>query len=422
MVISQVMNAMTYNNLDKPTNTSEYTYMEDTSTKTSQLNDRVQQRHEWLAQVLKGANYRVESLTGDASFRSYHRVYINCIDDTTTEADNDSVNNPVNSLVNNHVNNSVVNNSVVYMLMDAPPEKESVESFVAVADLLAEWVNVPDIVAKEMTQGFLLLQDFGDVEFAHLIQDNSEDEVNAYYQKAIDTIHQMQRIDADNIQQQYALPDYSRDLLATEMALFSNWFLPYVGVQVGEEFDQQAQKQWQALCDYLLTSILDQPNVFVHRDYHSRNLMQDKANDEHLGVIDFQDAVMGAYTYDLVSLLRDAYVLWDEAQIEQWQQYFWQGVHPEVKQAKSWEAFCHDVMVMGVQRHLKVLGIFVRLSQRDGKDRYLADIPKVMNDMLIELDWLSQQGQTPAVSEFNTWLTEVVLPKYRQRFGLNSPK
>lgn len=388
--------------------------MEDTSTKTSQLNDRVQQRQAWLTQVLKGTNYRVESLTGDASFRSYHRVYIDCIEDAITEADNNSMDNAINNAMSDSVHNPVV-----YLLMDAPPEKESVASFVAVADLLAQCVNVPDIIAKEMTQGFLLLQDFGDVEFAHLIQDNGEDEVNAYYQKAIDTIHQMQSMDADNIQQQYALPDYSRELLATEMALFSDWFLPYVGVEVGAEFDQQAQKHWQALCDYLLTSILDQPNVFVHRDYHSRNLMQDKANDVHLGVIDFQDAVMGAYTYDLVSLLRDAYVLWSESQIEQWQQYFWQGVHPDIKQVKSWDDFCYDVMVMGVQRHLKVLGIFVRLSQRDGKDRYLEDIPKVMNDMLIELEWLSQRSQNPAVSEFNTWLTEVVLPKYRQRFGLS---
>jgi len=162
----------------------------------------------------------------------------------------------------------------------------------------------------------------------------------------------------------------------------------------------------------------------VHRDYHSRNLMQDCADAERLGVIDFQDAVIGAYSYDLSSLLRDAYVDWSAEQIAAWTQYYSDkvgvaNIAAEVSHITT-EQLTYDLMVMGMQRHLKILGIFVRLSERDGKARYLADIPKVMRDLVVELTWLSERSDSPiaaSATEFKGWLEETVMPAFKQKFA-----
>ncbi len=147
--------------------------------------------------------------------------------------------------------------------------------------------------------------------------------------------------------------------------------------------------------------------------------MLDRADADRLGVIDFQDAVIGSYTYDLVSLLRDAYVRWDETIISQWLAQYWQMLPQSIQASRNFAQFYQDVTVMGVQRHLKVLGIFVRLSERDGKARYLADIPKVMDDLLYELQWLSEHGQgnlKPLAGAFLSWLEVAVLPAYLAKF------
>ena len=197
------------------------------------------------------------------------------------------------------------------------------------------------------------------------------------------------------------------------MDLFSEWFIPYIGVEL-------EQTLWENLKSALITEILSQPQVVVHRDYHSRNLMQDQADHTRLGVIDFQDAVVGSYTYDLVSLVRDAYVEWPESQVTSWVQDCWQlQKQAGLKTADNAAQFENDVNVMGVQRHLKVLGIFIRLFERDGKSRYLADIPKVMRDLIFELEWLAEYGNPDmkrAVSPFNEWLREVILPAYQNKF------
>ena len=166
---------------------------------------------------------------------------------------------------------------------------------------------------------------------------------------------------------------------------------------------------------------MQHPEVVVHRDYHSRNLMQDQYHSSELGVIDFQDALIGSYTYDLVSLVRDAYVDWSESQVADWIEYYWQqskNIHPAIPE--NLNEFTSQVNTMGIQRHLKVLGIFIRLAERDGKTRYLADIPKVWQDLMIEMKWLSEQGdaQTQAfIKPALQWLEQQIAPKYKQKFA-----
>lgn len=319
------------------------------------------------------AGFRVESLAGDASFRRYHRIFV-----------------------------PSQNGEMSYLLMDAPPEVESVAQFLHTADVLSAAVNVPDIIARDVPRGFLLLQDFGTVEFAHLIADDAQNK-DSYYAKALSTLAALQTIATD-----VDLPAYSDEKLSQEMALFSEWFLPYLGVTMS----QKAQQLWQSVQQTLLKDIAAQPKVVVHRDYHSRNLMADKGSDA-LGVIDFQDAVIGAYTYDLVSLVRDAYIDYDEAWVQRQIGQFYQKISPSVDLG----SFIAQTNVMGVQRHLKVLGIFIRLSQRDGKHRYLENIPKVMRDLLAELEWLSANTTTAVYGEFLAWINDELMPAYQSKFA-----
>lgn len=326
-------------------------------------------RHDEMMDFLNAnlsMGFRVESLAGDASFRRYHRIYMNTGEGAYT----------------------------TYLLMDAPPDKESVVEFVNVAEIMTGAVNVPDIIARDIERGFLLLQDFGTVEFAHLIRDDA-DNVNAYYTKALQTLADLQTLPTD-----VNLPAYSDEKLSAEMDLFTEWFLPYVGVSLTDE----AKSMWQTFKNDLIEQIKLQPKVVVHRDYHSRNLMADKGSDA-LGVIDFQDAVIGAYSYDLVSLVRDAYVdfheTWVNAKIGEFHAI--KGLNINL------DDFIRDVNIMGVQRHLKVLGIFIRLSERDGKHRYLEDIPKVMKDLNAELEWLQSHGEQ-SIEPFYAWLKAHVLP------------
>lgn len=374
----------------------------------SAVNEQAHQRHQqletWLQQCFSDYTLEIFSLPGDASFRRYHRLTLRA-NGTSDETADDA-------------------NPLHYIVMDAPPEKESITEFVKVDELLIDYINVPTIIAKDMQQGFLVLQDFGTTEFAHLVANTTFETVDNYYKQAIATLVQLQDVDIDLAKSQAGLPDYDDAMLTREMDLFSEWFLPYIGVAL----DAQSQTLWQSLKQVIIAQVLTQAPVIVHRDYHSRNLMQDQADTKRLGVIDFQDAVIGAYSYDLVSLLRDAYVRWPEEQIALWIEHYRQAlINANNANIDSYlthltmDQLTEDFNIMGVQRHLKILGIFVRLSERDGKTRYLADIPKVMQDLIIELDWLAQYG-SPAIKQpviaFKVWLDEVVTPAYHKRFEL----
>lgn len=358
----------------------------------STINTRQQQLDDWLRQVFENQAFSLESLPGDASARRYHRIQLIASnqDDATKTAR--------------------------YIVMDSADEQDAMQQFINVAKLMSHAINVPTLIAQDVTKGFLVLQDFGAVEFAHLLVGATPKQVNDYYQSAMQTLVALQQIPVETAKSQHQLPDYDTALLNREMNLFSEWFIPHIGVTLDKTL-------WENLKSALIEEVLLQPQVIVHRDYHSRNLMQDQADNTRLGVIDFQDAVIGAHSYDLVSLLRDAYVEWSETQITQWIHDFWQlQKQAGLLTTDSAEQFESQVNIMGVQRHLKVLGIFIRLYERDGKSRYLADIPKVMRDLLFELDWLStQDSQTSerlkqAVLTFNEWVRDSVLPAYQTKF------
>ena len=347
---------------------------------------REQQLVRWLQGVFRHQDFTMDSLLGDASARRYHRLQL-------TDANGGE--------------------PIRYMVMDSAAEKDAMCQFINVAKLMAPAINVPTLIAQDIEQGFLVLQDFGSTEFAHLLVDATPQAIDRYYQQALQTLVALQRIPVATAQSEHHLPSYDRELLAREMDLFSEWFIPFVGAKLDRTL-------WDNLKSVLIEAILAQPQVIVHRDYHSRNLMQDDNDATRLGVIDFQDAVIGAYSYDLVSLVRDAYVDWPESQVSQWIGEFWQMQQQAgLTTAASAQAFEADVNVMGAQRHLKVLGIFIRLSKRDGKDRYLADIPKVTRDLLFELEWLSTHGDAAmkgAVQPFYAWLQTHLLPAYQRSF------
>ncbi len=249
--------------------------------------------------------------------------------------------------------------------MDAPPEKEDCEPFIRVTKtLLAAGVSAPEIIEQDLEQGFLLLTDLGDQPYLdHLNERHAE----TLYSDAVSSLIHMQNIKPEAMSE---LPTYDDQRLRDEMALFEQWYLNrHLDVQLNE-----AQKEILAnTFDLLIKSALEQPQTFVHRDYHSRNLMlMQKGNP---GIIDYQDAVVGPCTYDLVSLFKDCYIEWPRAKIEQWlEDYLFKSgliheAHIETAQFIKWFDF------MGVQRHLKVLGIFARLNYRDGKAQYLNDLP-----------------------------------------------
>ncbi len=254
-----------------------------------------------------------------------------------------------------------------YIVMDAPPDKEKIEPFIHVNGLFKEsGVAVPEILARNLKEGFLLLSDLGSHTYLAVLTESNADQL---YREALYALIRIQMVSRPG-----ALPEYDREALHRELTLFPEW---YITKHLGEAFSPERQTTLDKVFDILLANNLAQPQVFVHRDYHSRNLMY--LENGNPGILDFQDALYGPVTYDLVSLLKDAYVEWEEAQVLDWVIRYWEQarkiglpVNPDIDQ------FYRDFEFMGLQRHLKVLGIFARLYHRDGKENYLKDIPLVM--------------------------------------------
>ena len=252
------------------------------------------------------------------------------------------------------------------IVMDAPPAQEDVRPFIHVAAVFAEsGVSVPAILAQDVEQGFLLLSDLGSTTY---LQRLNQDSAAGMYSDALDALVRIQQTSQPGV-----LPEYDRALLLRELMLFPDW---YIGKHLGLSMTDAQTAQLNQVFEALLANNLAQQQVYVHRDYHSRNLMLlDRGNP---GILDFQDAVYGPITYDLASLLRDAYVQWDEEMVLDQVVRYWQRakqaglpVNPDI------DAFYRDFEFMGLQRHLKVLGIFARLNYRDGKDVYLTHLPMV---------------------------------------------
>lgn len=252
--------------------------------------------------------------------------------------------------------------------MDAPPERENVPAFVHVQGLLqAAGVTVPAIVAQDVPNGFLLLSDLGTTTYLQRID---VDNAAMMYADALDTLLQFQLTSQPGV-----LPEFDRAFVLRELNLFPEWFIErHLGVQM----DEKQKATLDAVFEAIVGNVLAQQQVFMHRDYHSRNLMYLERGNP--GVLDFQDAVYGPVTYDLGSLLRDAYVQWDEELVLDWVVRYWQRakaaglpVNPDI------DAFYRDFEFMALQRHLKILGIFCRLNYRDNKPNYLGDLPTVMD-------------------------------------------
>ena len=252
--------------------------------------------------------------------------------------------------------------------MDAPPERENVPAFIHVQGLLLDaGVTAPAIVAQDVPNGFLLLSDLGTTTY---LQRLTIDNAPFMYSDAVDTLIKFQLTSEPGI-----LPEYDRAFITRELNLFPEWF---VGKHLGVTMTDAQQAQLDKVFEAIIANCLAQQQVFMHRDFHSRNLMfLDQGNP---GVLDFQDAVFGPVTYDLGSLLRDAYVQWDEEIVLDWVVRYWQRakqlglpVNPDI------DAFYQDFEFMALQRHLKILGIFCRLNYRDGKANYLADLPTVID-------------------------------------------
>lgn len=286
---------------------------------------RVDAITDWLRQMNIGSFSNIRPASADASFRRYFRV-----DDTL--------------------------NKQTRIVMDAPPDKEDIAPFICITELLRNaGLHAPEILAEDRTQGFLLLSDLGNRTYLdHLTLD-----ADNLYKDAIDALLSMQQIKAE-------LPAYDTDKLMQEMSLFETW---YLNKHLSITLDDTQKSALFHCMQSLIDNALEQPQVFVHRDYHSRNLMLTDTNNP--GVIDYQDAVIGPVTYDLVSLFKDCYIEWPRTQIEQWLQHYMNKSYLNI----TFEQLLRWFDLMGVQRHLKVLGIFCRLYYRDGKSQYLDDLP-----------------------------------------------
>lgn len=251
------------------------------------------------------------------------------------------------------------------ILMDAPPPQENCQPFVQIAQLLATaGIHVPEVLAADLEQGFLLLTDLGRQTYLNVI---NSDNADALFQDAITALLAFQRLPIENL----ALPSYDDALLDRELQLFPVW---YVERHLGLKFSAQQQADWEAICQLLKASALAQPQVLVHRDYMPRNLMISQPNP---GVLDFQDAVLGPITYDITSLFKDAFLSWPEERVRNWLEQYWhQAQEAGLSVAEDFEDFYRASDLMGAQRHLKVIGIFARICHRDGKPQYLTDVPR----------------------------------------------
>jgi len=295
---------------------------------------------DWLESVIDQKGIVVEPASEDASFRRYFRV--NAAECT-------------------------------YIAMDAPPAKENCRSFVAIARAFAaRGLNVPRVLGENLDQGFLLLTDFGSI---HYLDCLAASNVNRLYDDAVRAILRLQTNFGKG---ELDLPGYSRDLLVREMELFNDWYLArHLRYQISAVEQRILMRTFFVLAE----SALAQPQVWVHRDYHSRNLMIVAENNP--GIIDFQDAVVGPITYDLVSLLRDCYISWPSERVEAWlESYRARALDRHILTSTSLDQFMRWFDLMGLQRHLKAIGIFARLNHRDGKPGFLKDIPRTMSYLL----------------------------------------
>lgn len=297
------------------------------------MNSEQQRLRDWL-KAQGFSSFELTAIPGDASFRRYYRVH---------------------------------QGAETYMLMDAHSEKASCVPFVAIADALRQKnLHTPEILAKELHQGWLLLSDFGSQHYREALNDETADRL---YGRALDALAILQTC---NEVPGYTVPRFTDAFMRQELDLFKEWFLLN---HLGLAIESAIEKKLNACFDFLATEAFQQPAVFMHRDYHSMNLMVLK---ETVGLLDFQDAFMGPITYDLVSLLRDCYIAWPEARVTQWIASFFD----RLSLSMSRDAFIRQADFMGLQRHMKALLTFSRKFRRDHNANYLEHIPRTLKYIL----------------------------------------
>ena len=330
----------------------------------------LQQLTDWCFSILPGHVsapdiLQLQPVSGDAGFRNYFRL----------------------------------NTRPTLIAVHAPPEQEDVPGFVDKALFFSGAdIHVPRVYAVDYAQGHMLIEDLGDT---LLLDELNPQSVDAHYQSANILLLKLQNLETVPL-----FEPYNSDKLAQEMQLFPEWFVnQLLQINVDDKFQTIIEQVYSLLID----NALQQPQVIVHRDYHARNLMLQA--DGSLGVIDFQDAVVGAVTYDLVSLLRDCYIRWPAHQVEKWAFGFYrQATALNQLECIGEQQFLRWFNLMGLQRHIKVLGIFARLWLRDGKPGYLKDLPLVMRYVL------EQTATYEEFKPFHQWLISVMLPVAKQQY------
>lgn len=324
--------------------------------------DRLAALKHWVEQVLDLDDYEIRPASSDASFRRYFRI---------------------RSAGGSHI------------VMDAPPDRENARRFIEVAGRLRGLgLNVPEVLEQNLEQGYLLLTDLGEQMYLQALDAMT---VERLYGDALGALVVLQ---AGIFTDSSFLPEYDAALLGRELEIFREWFL---GRHLGAALDAEQVAIVDRAFAQLIASALEQPKVWVHRDYHSRNLMVTAQNNP--GILDFQDAVRGPVTYDLVSLLRDCYIAWPHEQVEDWAKgYFDLARQSGLPVGDDELRFLRWFDLMGVQRHLKAAGIFARLNHRDGKPGYLANIPRTLGYVF------EVSGRYPELAGLHRLLTELRVP------------
>ncbi len=319
------------------------------------MDRRKQIIHNWIESLYPAEEFNLEPASSDASFRRYFRLFIN---------------------------NTSLRDSLI--VMDAPPENEEITTFCRLGRRFHRLgINVPHILHADEEQGFVLMADLGS---RHYLDNLNDSTVERLYGDALGSLVTLQ---AGSFDDPAFLPPYTAQLLRQEMDLFREWYLAtHLGLEITAEENKTMDEAWQLLIE----SALEQPQLWVHRDFHSRNLMVTDIHNP--GVIDFQDAVTGPITYDLVSLLKDSYIEWPKERIEDWTLgYHDLALQSGLLEKEDEQQFLRWFHRMGIQRHLKVAGIFSRLAHRDGKFQYLDDIPLTIRYLLSALEDDPDLGQ-----------------------------
>ena len=326
--------------------------------------DRYNSLQNWLTEILGTSVFNLKPASEDASFRTYHRLFLK---------------------------------NKTFIVMDAPPEQENCKAFIKITKKLRACdVNVPIIHNVNIEQGFLLLSDLGNDLYLNKLNKSS---IYELYSDALSTLVSIQVL--VNVG---GVDEYDKSLLISEMNLFREWLIEkHLNIKLSDS----QEKILTTLFDLLVNNALQQPKVFVHRDFHSRNLMVTKENNP--GVIDYQDAVYGPISYDLVSLLKDCYIKWPKEEIDKWIDFYLNKLYEEKAQYKiNRDEFIRWFDLMGVQRHLKASGIFTRLFHRDGKYNFLEDIPRTLS-YILDLKETYEELQPICII-----LEELVLPRLKE--------